>query len=132
MSIVAFDAARFKVRYPLFASVSDATLSAYFDDAGLYLSNKDNSPVTDLTQRERLLWMLTAHIALLEGVLTVDGQPSPVGRTSSAAEGSVSASLEYAAPGSQAWFAQTQFGASFWQAVANLRSFRYVCQPTVY
>jgi hypothetical protein len=131
MGAVVFDAAAFKVRYPVFSSVADATLQACFDESTLYLTN-DDSVVVDETRRAILLNMLTAHIATLGGVLTADGSPLPVGRVSSATEGSVSASLEYATPGSQAWFVQTQYGAAFWQATSSLRGFRYFSQPTVY
>lgn len=132
MTAVVFDPAAFKARYPEFAAVGGPLLSACFDEAGLYLSNADNSPVQNLTRRAVLLNMLTAHIAALGGALSSDGQPRPVGRVSSATEGSVSASMEYLAPGSSAWFAQTQYGAAFWQATTSLRGFRYIAQPTRY
>lgn len=132
MTAVVFDPAAFKARYPEFAAVGDPLLSACFGEAGLYLSNADNSPVQNVTRRAVLLNMLTAHIAALGGALSSDGQPRPVGRVSSATEGSVSASMEYLAPGSSAWFAQTQYGAAFWQATTSLRGFRYIAQPTRY
>lgn len=132
MTAVVFDPAAFKARYPEFAAVGDPLLQACFGEAGLYLSNADNSPVQNLTCRAVLLNMLTAHIAALGGALSSDGQPRPVGRISSATEGSVSASMEYLAPGSSAWFAQTQYGAAFWQATSSLRGFRYIPQPTRY
>lgn len=128
--IVTFDAAAFKIRYPEFSAVSDLTLGAYFDDAGIYLNNTDGSPV-EVGRREKLLWMLTAHIAVLSGALT-GGVVAPVGRASQASEGSVSASMEYLPPGSQAWFVQTQYGAMFWQATVSLRGFRYAAKPTRY
>ena len=132
MTAVVFDPAAFKARYPEFAAVGDPLLQACFGEAGLYLSNTDNSPVQNVTRRAVLLNMLTAHIAALGGALSSDGQPRPVGRVSSATEGSVSASMEYLAPGSAAWFAQTQYGAAFWQATTSLRGFRYIAQPTRY
>lgn len=132
MTAVVFDPAAFKARYPEFAAVGDPLLQACFGEAGLYLSNMDNSPVQNVTRRAVLLNMLTAHIAALGGALSSDGQPRPVGRVSSATEGSVSASMEYLVPGSAAWFAQTQYGAAFWQATTSLRGFRYIAQPTRY
>ena len=132
MSAVVFDSTAFKARYPEFSAVDDALLSAYFVEAGLYLSNTNNSPVQDINRRAVLLNMLTAHIAAIGGALSSDGQPRPVGRVSSATEGSVSAAMEYLAPGSSAWFAQTQYGAAFWQATTSLRSMRYIAQPTRY
>ena len=132
MPAVVFDAAAFKARYPEFASVGDLLLQACFGEAGLYLSNTDNSPVQNVTRRAVLLNMLTAHIAALCGALSSDGQPRPVGRVSSATEGSVSAAFEGPPPGSAQWFQQSQYGAAFWQATSGLRGFRYLAQPTRY
>lgn len=132
MAAVAFDPTAFKARYPEFAAVPDATLTACFMEAGLYLSNADNSPVQNLTRRATLFNMLTAHVAYLGGALSADGMPRPVGRLSQAGEGSVSAAFEGAPPGSAQWFQQSQYGAAFWQATSSLRGFRYVSRPTVY
>lgn len=130
MAAVAFDPTAFKARYPEFAAVSDATLTACFMEAGLYLSNADNSPVQNLTRRATLFNMLTAHVAYLGGLLSADGMPRPVGRVSQASEGSVSAGFEYLTPGTHAWFTQSQYGAAFWQATTSLRGFRYIARPT--
>lgn len=132
MTAVVFDPATFKARYPEFTAVADPTLQACFDEAGLYLSNADNSPVQNVTRRATLLNMLTAHIAYIGGALNSDGMPRPVGRVSQAAEGSVSAGFEYLTPGTHAWFTQSQYGAAFWQATTSLRGFRYIAQPTRY
>ena len=132
MPAVVFDPAAFKARYPEFAAVADPTLAACFDEAGLYLSNSDNSPVQNLTRRATLLNMLTAHIAFIGGKLAADGMPRPVGRLSQAGEGSVSAAFEGPPPGSAQWFQQSQYGSSFFQATTSLRSFRYVARPTTY
>lgn len=130
MATVVFDPTRFKARYPQFAAVDNAFLQSCFDEGGnLYLTNNDSSPVQSVTRRELLLWMLTAHIATLNGALT--GDVAPVGRTSSATEGSVSASLEYLTPGSHSWFTQTQYGAAFWQATLPWRTFTYIAQPVI-
>lgn len=132
MTAVVFDPAAFKARYPEFATVVNATLAACFTEAGLYLSNADNSPVRSLTRRASLLNMLTAHVAYIGGILSADGMPRPVGRLSQAGEGSVSASFENLTPGSAAWFTQSQYGASFFQATSSLRGFRYIARPTRY
>ena len=132
MPAVVFDPAAFKARYPEFAAVADPTLAACFDEAGLYLSNSDNSPVQNLTRRATLLNMLTAHVAYIGGLLSADGMPRPVGRLSQAGEGSVSAAFENLTPGSAAWFQQSQYGAAFWQATTSLRGFRYIAQATRY
>lgn len=134
MTIATFVPADFKARYPSFVASSDAFLGACFSDAGLYLSNTDASPVQNVARRTSLLWMLTAHIAYLDGALSPDGSPPPVGRISNATEGSVSVGLDYipATPGTGAWFNQSSWGASFWAATASLRGFRYIARPTVY
>ena len=132
MAAVVFDPTAFKARYPEFAAVADATLTACFNEAGLYLSNADNSPVQNITRRATLFNMLTAHVAYLGGLLSADGMPRPVGRVSQAGEGSVSAAFEGPPPGSAQWFQQSQYGAAFWQATSSLRGFRYLAQPTRY
>lgn len=132
MTVVAFDAAAFKVRYPEFAGVSDGRLQACFDESGLYLANTDSSSVQNIPKRTLLLNMLTAHIAFVGGALSVDGQTRPVGRVSQAGEGSVNAAFEGPPPGSAQWFQQTQYGASFWQATSNLRGFKYISNPTTW
>ena len=132
MTTVVFDPTAFKARYPEFAAVADATLTAGFTEAGLYLSNADNSPVQNITRRTILLNMLTAHVAYIGGALSADGMPRPVGRLSQAGEGSVSAAVEGAPPGSAQWFQQSQYGAAFWQSTSSVRGFRYVSRPTVY
>ena len=132
MGVVVFNAANFRARYPEFAAVPTATLSAYFSEATLYLDNTDGSPVDSLVRREMLLNMLTAHVGCLSGALSPDGNQLPVGRVSAGAEGSVSASLEYMTPGTHSWFTQTQYGAAYWQATLNYRRFTYIPQPTTY
>jgi hypothetical protein len=132
MPAVVFDPVAFKARYPEFAAVANPALQSCFDEAGFYLSNANNSPVQNVTRRAVLLNMLTAHIAFIGGKLSADGMPRPVGRTSNASEGSVSAGFEYLTPGTHAWFTQSQYGAAFWQATSSLRGFRYRARPTVY
>lgn len=65
-------------------------------------------------------------------VVTGNGAARPVGRTSNASEGSVSAGFDYpvGSSASAAFFTQSQYGAMFWQATSGLRSFRYVAGPT--
>jgi hypothetical protein len=97
-----------------------------------FLNNDTTSPVCDVQKRLGLLNMLVAHIAYLNGALSADGQTRPVGRVSDGAEGSVSASFDYA-PATQnngQWFNQSQYGAEFWQATSSLRGFRYSPRPT--
>lgn len=131
MVAVVFVPADFKAAYPEFSAVPDATLNGYFLRSQLFLANED-CPVQDEAKRLQLYWLLVAHIARLSGALNPGGVPGPVGRTSSATEGSVSVSLEFNASMGASWFTQTGYGASFWAATAYLRSFRYVARPTRY
>lgn len=140
---VVFDPADFRVQYPEFAGLSDATLQRFFDWATLYLCNHANSPVPDLTRRRVLLYLLTAHCAALwyqaQSQAPGGGSSSPagaggivavpmgqVGRVNSASEGSVSIGLDYTVTPGGEWFTQTQYGAAFWQAVRSLIGFRYI------
>lgn len=129
MAIVVFDYTTWSTRYPEFTGAVDENRAAlFFAEAGLYLDNTDGSPVQDVTIRSMLLGMLTAHIAALSGALEPGGVPSGmVGRISSASEGSVSVTADSGlAPGTAAWFQQTSYGLSFWQATKSVRSARYV------
>lgn len=131
--VVVFDASAFVAQYTAFAAYNTANptgLQRYFNTATLYLSNAESSRVTDLTTRSMLLNLLVAHLAQLDGVLNAAGQGSQaqnVGRISSATEGSVSVQTQMqGVPGSAAWYMQTQYGATFWQATAKYRTMRYV------
>ena len=94
------------------------------------MNNTDASYVTDLGIRQRLLFLVTAHLAALYS--GIGGQPaSPlVGRVAQATEGTVNVSVD-AGPvtASQAWWMQTKYGAAFWQASMRYRTMRYVPAP---
>lgn len=133
MAIVVFDPAEFKTLYPSFAGLTDVQLQNAFNVATLYLRNRDDSYVCDVDERKTLLYLLTAHVAALN--YGENGQPprSLVGRIGSATEGSVSVSAEYSvAPGSAQWYAQTGYGAQYWEATAKYRVGRYRPAPTGY
>lgn len=130
--VVIFDYVVWSLRYPnLASSVNSAQALMYFNEATLYCDNTPNSVIDNSTgQRQLMLDMLTAHIALLNA--NINGQPpSPiVGRINSATEGSVSVQSEMNyPPGSAQWFMQTQPGASYWAATAKYRTMRYVAGP---
>ena len=96
----------------------------FFNEATLYQRNDGGGPIDDPTTALMLLNMLVAHIADLNSPKNADG--SLVGRIASAAEGSVNVSTEYAvAPGSEKWYAQTKYGAAWWQATTTYRTMRY-------
>lgn len=128
--VVVLDIDRFRTRYPQAASVTDDRLMMAFDDAGFYLNNTVASPVSDLKQREYLLGLIMMHLLYLDGSFTAEGAGSTAGQVgvlSSASEGSVSASFAVGAvDGSSAWWKQTQYGNTYWQATSRFRRFRYV------
>jgi len=125
--VVVFDPATFKVRYPEFVNVSDALLQAYFDEATIYLANTEDSRVQDVAQRAVLLNMLVAHIAQMNAGSATQPASPLVGRVNTATEGSVSVGTDMGVvPFTAAWFLQTKYGASFWQATARYRTMQYV------
>lgn len=134
MAIVQFDPDAFKVIYPEFTAVPDARLTGLFNLAtGSLLDNTDNSPVMDGVVRSSLFDLLVAHLLTLFGTGVAgandDAGSNPVGRLSSATEGSVTSSFEYNMPTGSAiasWYLQTGYGALFWTATARFRSAIYV------
>lgn len=128
-----FDPTAFKVAFPSFATVADASLTMAFTFATLQLNNSCGSRVCDAPTREVLLNLLVAHIsALLYGE---NGQPPAgvVGRVDKASEGSVSVSAVMDTSGNQGkdWYVQTAWGAMYWQATAKYRLGYYVPAPVV-
>ena len=112
--VVIFDPAKFRELYPQFTSVSDTILTNYFNAATLLLDNTPKSLVTNLAERETLLYILTCHIATLK-----ERGDTLVGTITSAAEGKVNVSVT---PFNNAnWYQQTQCGSIYWAATAKYR-----------
>jgi hypothetical protein len=128
-----FSYADWSVRYPeLSAYVVQATAQIYFNEATLYVDNTACSVICDASQggeREMLLNMVTAHIAALNAPLNGQTSSPIVGRISGATQGSVSVQTDFQVPGTAAWFAQTKYGAAYWQATVKYRSMRYAPGP---
>lgn len=137
MAAVTFDIAKFRAMYPEFDLIADPRLQGWFDRAAAtLLDNTDCSPIP-VEARLEYFNMLVAHYAALYG--GVNGQPPSgiVGRISNATEGSVSVGTSYAAAvGSRAWYDQTPYGAEYWQATAQYRTWKYQagisCAPLAY
>lgn len=127
--VVRFDATEFRAIYPQFAAVTPELLGVYFTQATFYINNSCGSRVCDAVQRQHLLYLLTAHIAQLFSGVNGEGPSGGVGRVTSAQQGSVSASFEFPASPDGAWYSQTPFGAMYWAATAQFRSFIYVAAP---
>lgn len=138
--VVVFDYPTWANSYPqLSPSVDEVFAQILFNAVcdGL-LDNTPMSRVKDATQpggqREFLLYLLVAHLAKLFG--TINGTPPSdlVGRISSASKGSVSVTSEFpqSANAMEAWFMQTQYGAMFWVATMQFRTFQYAPGPQPY
>ncbi|HGB5896888.1 TPA: DUF4054 domain-containing protein, partial [Salmonella enterica subsp. enterica serovar Kottbus] len=69
MGTVTFDSQVFVSLYPEFSTATPELLTAVFNQVtALYLDNTDDSPVTDLNEREQLLFLLVAHLCSLRGL----------------------------------------------------------------
>jgi hypothetical protein len=125
---VVFEPAAFKISYPAFATVDDSVLQGYFDLATLFLNNRCGSRVANGTIRERLLNLIVAHLAALFS--GENGQPRTgvVGRLASATEGTVTGQFQYSSEvsESEAFWIQTQYGATYWALTATYRTAVYV------
>lgn len=125
--VVTFNYAGWVARYPEFSAVAEATADAYFAEACIYHNNTLTGLVCDEAAQRTYLNMMTAHIAARYSAGT-SPQPSntPVGRLSSATEGSVSSSFENSyPPGTAQWFQQTKYGSDYWNATKAYRTARY-------
>ncbi|EHJ83328.1 hypothetical protein LTSEBAI_1646 [Salmonella enterica subsp. enterica serovar Baildon str. R6-199] len=127
MGTVTFDWQAFSALYPEFSAVGQVSAAAMFGKATtLYLDNTDDSPVTDLNEREQLLFLLVAHLCSLRGLGSgKDGQAGLVGRITSASQGSVSVSVDNSGSNDASWwYLQTPYGADYWQATAPTAPYR--------
>jgi len=125
-----FDPAYFASRYPEFAGIAATTAPGYFLESGVYLNNTGTSPVQDPGTQKVLMHMLTAHLAELYDATSARGSQALVGRITDASEGTVKVHADMGpVPGTAAWFLQTKYGASFWQAVRPYLGFRYRGAP---
>lgn len=136
--VVTFDYATWAAQYPELATPTTAPMAQNdFNQAELYLDNTPCSPVQPATpggRRETILYLLTSHIAALtiRSNAAADASGTLVGRMSNSSEGSVSAGFALdGLPGSAAWFAQTRYGLSAWQALAPYRTALYIAAPQI-
>lgn len=140
---VTFDYDYWVAAYPEFAACSPAQGQSYFDRACAFFDNTICNPAVVVGESvfRTLFYMLTSHIAWLSAPRDANGNPSAtgvpasplVGRLNSAGEGSVNVGVEWNGSGSpsEAWFIQTKYGAEFWAATAQFRTFRYSARPTI-
>jgi hypothetical protein len=139
---IVFDPAAFRAAYGTFAGCSDAQLQEYFTIAGTVCWNSVRNPAYCTTGLlATLMNLATAHVAWLFAPRDAMGNPSSagaaaspiVGRINSASEGSVSVGAEWNGSGSpsEAWWLQSPWGATWWQATAQFRQAVYLAKPTV-
>ncbi|CNF26247.1 Uncharacterised protein [Yersinia nurmii] len=127
MAIVALDIPKFRAMFPEFSNIADDLLPFLFDQATDYLNNTEYSLVIDVTKRERLLYLLMAHLAYMRfGDDKGNGGSGMVGRLSSASEGSVSVSSEAGVVEFRyMWYTQSPYGMDYWQATKVYRMANY-------
>lgn len=128
--VVTFDYAHWAAHFSELADFTSADrAAAYFDMAQyLYLNNSAASIVRDLKSRAWLLDLLVAHLAWLSRPEAAGGAgPGSVGLVTEARQGSISVRYDGGGqPPSATWFMQSQFGATYWQAISAWRSMRFI------
>ena len=80
-----FVVADFLARYPEFVllnSAQPAALSLYFVEAGLYCRNDGAGLVKDAATLTMFMWMVTAHIAAMNGGVNGQQPSQKIGRAS--------------------------------------------------
>ncbi|HHE5697833.1 TPA: DUF4054 domain-containing protein [Citrobacter amalonaticus] len=127
MAIVVLDIPKFRAMFPELSNVTDAQLPYLFDQSNDYLNNSECSLVEDAVKRERLLYLLMAHLAYMRyGDANGNGGTGLVGRLSSATEGSVSVSSEAGQVEFRyMWYTQSPYGMDYWQATKVYRMANY-------
>lgn len=139
MAVAVFNYTQWAALFPeLAGSVTSPVAGSFFSIAELLVDNTDCSAIPDADKRLVVMNYAVAHLAKLAGYPLQVGQtvPSPsglVGRVSSATEGSVTVATDYGPMReNQAWWLQTQYGATFWQLTRATRTARYVAAPPRY
>ncbi len=127
MAAVVFDEDGFRAQFPGLSDeekYSSELLAMCFDLACDLIGNDAKSlapynPDKGVTERERLLYLATCHLATLMGEET----DSPVGRVASASQGSVSTSFDLIKTDTASgdWWNQTRCGALVWVMLQKYR-----------
>lgn len=105
-------------------------VQAAFAEAELIQNNTGLGPPCDTTEQSGLMNLLTAHIAVLNSPGPNGASSGLVGRIANATQGSVTVGTQFdMPPGSAQWFAQTKYGAAYWQATSVYRRMRHWPSP---
>lgn len=125
MAIVVLDIPYFKNVFPQFATASDESIEMWWQIVENIIDNTLASRIAykpestpQVITRKTILYTTLCHVGTLN-----NGEGSPVGRVSSAGEGSISASLDYGDNSkNSAWWIQSQCGATAWQLLKPFRT----------
>jgi hypothetical protein len=116
--------------------VTSTVADIYFTSATFLLDNSKCSVVRDPKRRLFLLNYIVAHLASIGGYPLPAGATGPagpsgmVGRVANATEGTVSVGSDMGpVTNQQAWWLQSQYGATYWEMTRYLRTMRYVAAP---
>jgi hypothetical protein len=126
--VVTLDPGVFAAQFPEFAYLSGPQVVGYFAMATSMHRNDGGGPIATAVVQSQALYFLAAHFAQLFAA-TSSGQPAStlVGRVSDASEGSVNVSAAFPeGTPTMAWYAQTKYGAAYWQITAPYRTMRYI------
>lgn len=125
--VVQFDYQAWLALFPEFSYISLAQATAYFNVATTLNRNDGGGPVSLAATQSTLLNYVVAHLCFLYSPPGGDG-PKPVGRISSATEGSVSVSLDLPGKASESrdFWVQSTYGQLYWAMTAPYRTFRVV------
>lgn len=131
MSDPGFQYTTWAARFPALAVKAGTVLPGLLYQEALLIpegSQITNNCALVAAQAIVMMNLLVAHLTFL--ALRDDGA---VGRVESATEGSVTAALAYPTDGgtTQAWYAQSTYGAELWRMMASYRLGRYVPGPAV-
>ncbi len=120
MAVVELDIEGWRELFPAFAEAADAQVQHWFAQACMLVGNDAGSMIPydppSRLQRQTVINLVMCHLA------TLDRRGDAVGRVTSATQGSVSSSTDYAAAGrNAAWWTQSQCGATAWQLLKPYR-----------
>ena len=148
---VVFDFAEWQASFPELSFVTQAQATMYFNIACMRVNNGPCADIIDQSDRQLVLYMLVAHIALLMSQAAnvsqpVDSDGNPItgttatvtagltGRVSSAKEGSVSVATESLSSSNasslERWLGTTQYGQLAWEMLAPLFGPQYFPGPS--
>jgi hypothetical protein len=92
MSSIVFDINDFRIKYPIFDSISDSVVLRAFDSAEMFISN-NNSCYLNENRLKYVLYLMTAHILQI-GIDTASNNGGTAGIVSSASIDKISVSFE--------------------------------------